>query len=98
LIKIRDANGRLIRIETRLLYGEVDMGEVETIYVENFNNILRERAGRLVRKTKCFSKKKLRLGCAIDLFMFYWNFMSELKRGLTPAIMEDCATHIWSWH
>jgi len=98
LVKIRDANGRLIRKETRLLYGEVDIDEVETINVENFNSILRERVGRLVRKTKCFSKKRPRLVCAIDLFQFYWNFMSELKRGLTPAIMEDCTTNIWSWH
>jgi hypothetical protein len=98
LVKIRDANGRLIRKEIRVVYGNSDVDEVETVNVENFNSILRERVGRLVRKTKCFSKKKLRLVCAIDLFMFYWNFMSELKRGLTPAIMEDCATCIWSWH
>jgi IS1 family transposase len=98
LVKIRDANGRLIRKEIRVVYGNSDIDEVETVNVENFNSILRERVGRLVRKTKCFSKKKLRLVCAIDLFMFYWNFMSELKRGLTPAIMEDCATRIWSWH
>lgn len=98
LVKIRDANGRLIRKEIRVVYGNSDIDEVETVNVENFNSILRERVGRLVRKTKCFSKKKLRLVCAIDLFMFYWNFMSELKRGLTPAIMEECATCIWSWH
>jgi len=98
LVKIRDATGRLIRKEIRVVYGDVDGGEVETVNVENFNGILRERVGRLVRKTKCFSKKKPRLVCAIDLFQFYWNFMSQLKRGLTPAMMEDCAKQIWGWH
>jgi len=98
LVKVRDANGRLIRKETRVVYGDLDADEIETINVENFNSILRERVGRLVRKTKCFSKKKPRLVCAISLFMFYWDFMSEIKRGLSPAMMEDCAKHVWSWH
>lgn len=98
LVKIRDANSRLIRKEIRIVYGCPDVDEVETVNVENFNNILRERVGRLVRKTKCFSKKKSRLGCALSVFQFYWDFISEIKRGLTPAMMEKCSSHIWSWH
>lgn len=46
LVKIRDANGRLVRKEIRVVYGDPD------------SSILWERVGRLVRKTKCFSKKK----------------------------------------
>jgi IS1 family transposase len=34
------------------------LGDVETTDVENFNGILRERLGRLVRRTKCFAKVK----------------------------------------
>jgi hypothetical protein len=26
------------------------------------------------------------------------NFISEIKRSVTPAMMEKCATHIWTWH
>ncbi len=98
LVKIRDANGRLIRKEIRVVYGDPDRDDVETVNVENFNSILRERVGRLVRKTKCFSKKKHRLFCAVILFQFYWDFISELKRGVTPAMMEKCSTRVWTWH
>jgi hypothetical protein len=97
LVKIRDANGRLVRKEIRVVYGGPDRDDVETVNVENFNSILRERVGRLVRKTKCFSKKKLRLVCALSFFQFYWNFISQIRRGATPAMIEKCSTHIWTW-
>ena len=98
LVKIRDANGRLVRKEVRVVYGDPDRDDVETVNVENFNSILRERVGRLVRKTKCFSKKKQRLCCAVVFFQFYWDFISEIRRGVTPAMMEECSTHVWTWH
>jgi hypothetical protein len=98
LVKIRDANGRLVRKEIRVVYGDPDRDDVETVNVENFNSILRERVGRLVRKTKCFSKKKQRLCCAVIFFQFYWDFISEIRRGVTPAMMEKCSTHVWTWH
>ncbi len=98
LVKIRDANGRLIKKEIRVVYGDPDRDDVETVNVENFNSILRERVGRLVRKTKCFSKKKPRLCCALIFFQFYWDFISEIKRGVTPAMVEKCSSHVWTWH
>ena len=98
LVKIRDANGRLVRKEVRVVYGDPDRDDVETVNVENFNSILRERVGRLVRKTKCISKMKSRLRCALNVFQFYWDFISEIKRGITPAMMEKCSTHVWTWH
>jgi IS1 family transposase len=39
----------------RVVYGEPSLGDIETMDVENFNGILRERLGRLVRESKCFS-------------------------------------------
>lgn len=98
LVKVRDGRGRLIRKEIRTVYGNPDRDDVETVNVENFNSILRERLGRLVRKTKCFSKKKMRLECALRLFQFYWDFISQIKRGTTPAMIEKCSTHVWTWH
>lgn len=98
LVKIRDSNGRLAGKDIRIVFGNPDRDDVETVNVENFNSILRERVGRLVRKTKCISKKKSRLRCALNVFMFYWDFNSEIKRGVTPAMMENCSTHIWTWH
>jgi len=71
--------------------------EVETTDVENFNGILRERLGRLVRKTKCFAKTKRRLVCAVGLFQFYWNFINEFKRDASPARLEGLVDHVWTW-
>ena len=61
LVKIRE-NGRVVRKEKRIIYGNPDLGDIETTNVENYNGILRERIGRLVRKTKCFSKRKADAG------------------------------------
>ena len=97
LVKIRDTYGKLIRMERRNIYGDLDEDDVDTVNVENFNGILRERIGRLVRKTKCFSKKKQRLYCAVILFQFYWNFMNEFRRGTSPAMIENLSESLWSW-
>jgi hypothetical protein len=97
LIRIRE-KGRVVDKEKRIIYGNPDLGDIETTDVENFNGILRERIGRLVRKSKCFSKYKRRLECAIHLFQFYWNFMNNFKRGTSPAMLEGLADHVWSWH
>jgi hypothetical protein len=97
LIKIR-AHGRVVRKEKIVVYGEPSLGDVETTVVENFNGILRERLGRLVRKSKCFSKVKRRLVCAVELFRFYWNFINEFKRGFSPAKFEGLTDHLWTWH
>ncbi|MCL6090774.1 MAG: hypothetical protein M1393_07025 [Candidatus Thermoplasmatota archaeon] len=97
LARIRDAHGKLLRKERRIIYGDPDEDDIDTVNVENFNGILRERVGRLVRKTKCFSKKKTRLICAVTLFQFYWNFMSEFRRGTSPAMLENLTESLWSW-
>ncbi len=97
LVKIRK-NGTLVGKEKRIIFGNPDPEKIETTDVENFNGILRERVGRLVRKTKCFSKKKSKLNDAINLFQFYWNFMNNFQRRGSPAMLEGLENHIWSWH
>ena len=62
--------------------------DIETTDVENFNGIMRERVGRLVRKTKCHSKLKRRLEFSVDLFKWHWNFMDLLGGKATPAMLE----------
>jgi hypothetical protein len=98
LMKIRDERGRLIGKEKRIVYGDPEVEDIETINVENFNGILRERLGRLVRRTKCISKKKPRLHYAISFFQFYRNFISQIKRHRTPAMIEGLSNHTWTWH
>ena len=97
LVKIKQ-DGHLVRKERWVVYGEPVVSEIETTDVENFNGILRERLGRLVRKTKCFAKAKRRLVCCIGLFMFYWNFINPFKRGESPGTLEGLADHVWTWH
>ena len=96
LIKIRK-NGRVVDKIHKIIYGNPSIDEIETTNVENYNGILRERLSRLVRKTKCFGKRKSRLENALYLFQFYWNFMHPIRKNLTPAIMEGQATKIWTW-
>ena len=55
LVKVKE-HGHLVRKERLVVYGLPAVSDVETTDVENFNGILRERLGRLVRKTKCFAK------------------------------------------
>lgn len=96
LIKIRKG-GRVVDREKRAIYGTPEMEDIETTDIENFNGILRERIGRLVRKTKCFSKEKQRSKCALHLFQFYWNFINEFKRDTSPAMVEGLTDHLWNW-
>ena len=74
------SHGKLIWKERRVIYGEPEENSIDTGIVENFVGILWDRAGIPVRKTKCFSKKKSRPICAVGLFQFYRNFMSESRR------------------
>ena len=69
--------------ETCMNYGQL----------ENFNGILRERNGRLVRKTKCFSKQKSKLENHHNLFQFYRNFINNFKRGYSPVMLEGITNH-----
>ncbi len=97
LVKIKK-KGRLVDKIKRVVYGNPSLDEIETIDVENHNGIFRERCGRLVRKTKCFSKKKEKLVCAVQLFKFHWNFGKEIKRGESPGMMEGLVDHVFTWH
>jgi len=97
LIKVKK-NGKVVDKKKLVVYGEPSLGDIETTEVENFNSILRERVGRLVRESKCFSKVKGRLVCAVELFRFYWNFINEFRWGFSPAKLEGLTDHLWSWH
>ena len=97
LVKIRE-KGRVVDKEKRIIYDNPDPRDIETTDVENFNGILRERNGRLVRKTKCFSKCKRMLESSLELFQFYWNFINNFRRGTSPAMTERLTDHLWTWH
>jgi len=97
LIKIRES-GRVIDKLKRIVFGSPDLSEIETTNIENFNGILRERVGRLVRKTKCHAKRKSCLINSLELLQFYWNVMNPLHGKETPAMKETLTKHIWNWN
>jgi len=96
IVKIRE-KGRVVDKMKRIIFGNPDSEAIETTNIENFNGIMRERVGRLVRKTKCFSKKKSRLRNATELIQFHWNFMDPIHDDLTPAMIESLSDAIWNW-
>ena len=96
LVKIRE-KGRVVKKLKRTIFGLPVLDDIETTDVENYNGILRERVGRLVRKTKCFSKRKNRLEGVLHIFQFYWNFMNNFRRYQSPAMIEGIAKKQWTW-
>lgn len=96
IIKIREG-GKVVDKIKRIIFGNPVVGDIETTNIENFNSILRERVGRLVRKTKCYSKKKSRLMNAAEIIQFYWNFMDWLPKSCTLVMIENLTNHQWKW-
>ncbi len=66
IIKIRES-GKVVDKIKKIVFGSPIIDEIETTDIENMNSICRERMGRLVRETKCYSKKKPKLVNAIEL-------------------------------
>lgn len=79
------------------IFGNPSLNEIDTNTNECFNTILRNHSSRLVRKTQCHAKAKHALNSWLFLFQFYWNFMHEFEKNVTPAIIEKKATKVWSW-
>jgi len=96
LIKIREG-GRVVDKIKRVVFGSPEINEIETTNIENFNGILRERVGRLVRKTKCHAKRKSCLIKSLELIQCYWNVMNPLHGKKTPAMKESLTKYIWKW-
>lgn len=96
-IKVKEG-ARVVDKIKKIVFGNPLPDDIETTNIENFNGILRERVGRLVRETKCYSKKKSRLRNATELIQFHWNFMDTLHDNQTPAMIESLTDHIWSWN
>jgi len=96
LIKIK-RGGKVVEKHKRIIYGTPQMKHIETTNIENFNGILRERIGRLVRKTKCFSKERCTLKRAVELMQFHWNMMHIIRKNETPGMMESLTDHVWKW-
>lgn len=96
--KIKHKDGKkLFPPVLRKVYGNPNLDEVDTNANECFNSVLRRKLARFVRRTECISKQKHELNMALFLFQFYWNFMHELHKKVTPAISEGQASKVWTW-
>ena len=70
--------------------------EIDTTVIENYNGVLRERISRLVRRSKCYSKRRERFERHLDIYQAYNNLMKS-ENGKTPMILEDKTSKIWCW-
>ncbi|MEA1908251.1 MAG: IS1 family transposase, partial [Euryarchaeota archaeon] len=108
LVKERK-NGRVVGKTRKIIFSDLDAGDIETVYVERYNLTLRHGISRLVRKSLCFSKCKNILGCHLDLYQCYTNLIRphltlaiktpkevrNIKR--TPCMAEGITNHTWTW-
>lgn len=96
IIKNKRAGRLLWKIKEKALRNP-DYRDIDTTVIENYNGILRERISRLVRRSKCFSKKRLRYECHLDIFQAYNNLM-RAEQGRTPMMKEEKTSRIWHWN
>lgn len=96
--KIKNKNGeKIFPAIKRKIFGNPNMDDINTNAVECVNSIFRSRLSRMVRRSQCHAKNRYAIGNAFALFQFYWNFMHKNTKNLTPAILEQKATKVWSW-
>lgn len=97
LMKFYSKAGRLDMKVRKTIFGKIPLERIDTTNIENFHGVLRERIGRLVRKTKCHSRLKIRLEDSLQLFRFYWNFMNKIDGKNTPAMKEKLIGNALNW-
>ena len=97
----RASYGRIVKVvppgRTEAVFGNPDVNQIETTYVERFNGTLRQWCKRYTRKTYAFSKKWNMLRCAIALNIAHYNFCrvhGTLR--VTPAMASGYAKSVWS--
>ena len=115
--KVRE-NNRVVKVEARVIYGTLvaltaalaasGVSEaVNTVFVERHNGTDRNRNGRKVRKTYCFSKD-WEVHEAMTYFTMYsynfcWPVRTLRQRGAdgrwqprTPAMAAGLTDHVWT--
>ena len=97
LIKI--VNGRkLVDKYRRKIFGNPNYNNIDTVNIESYNSVLRGCISRLVRRTKCFSKKRSMYEKHLDIFQAYNNTIKHDDAGKTPCMMEGLTDKKWAWN
>ena len=97
----RVSYGRIVKVDkpgrVEPVFGNPDVSEIETTYIERFNGTLRQWSRRFTRKGYAFSKNWEMLRCALALNFAHYNFcrVHQTLRA-TPAMAAGLATDPWS--
>jgi len=107
--KVRDAQGNLLRVSTRRLFGakkaivsriqELGLGQtINTAHVERLNGTLRCQQARLTRRTRMISRRTRFLRWSLSLWhdLYNWVRLHGALDGRTPAMAESLTDHVWS--
>ena len=82
-------NKRFVYKLKRKIFGNPAYSDIDTVNIESYNAILRERISRLVRRTRCFSKQRSMFEKHLDIFQAYNNSIKQNSNGKTPAVTES---------
>lgn len=97
----RVSYGRIVKVtypgRVEAVFGNPDIDEIETTFVERINGTLRQWCKRYTRKTYAFSKRWSMLEAALALNIAHYNFC-RIHRTLrvTPAMEAGLTDHVWS--
>ena len=96
LVKFKK-NKRFVYKLKRKVFGNPSYTNIDTVNIESYNAILRERISRLVRRTRCFSKRRSMFEKHLNIFQAYNNTIKEDSNYKTPAIKEGLTSKKWEW-
>ena len=96
LVKFKK-NRRFVYKIKRKVFGNPDYEDIDTVNIESYNAILRERISRLVRRTRCFSKQRSMFEKHLDIFQAYNNAIKEDSNHETPSMKESLTSKKWEW-
>lgn len=97
LIKIMNGN-KLADKYRRKVFGNPSLLNIDTVNIESYNSTLRGGISRLVRRTKCFSKRRSKYENHLDIYQAYNNAIKVDAEGKTPCMKEGFAKKKWSWN
>lgn len=91
------AYGNLMRAEELMQRTQVEMGRINTAYIERLNATLRTWMPALVRRTRTPSGARERLEAALFWTGCVYNFCHvHATLAGTPAMAADLTDHVWS--
>ena len=94
----RYSPAKLIGVTLRVIFGDPDVRDISTSYIERQNLTMRMGLRRLTRLTNAWSKKYENLVQAVNLHFYHYNFMRDHSSiGTTPAIAAGVTNKVWGW-